>query len=212
MSAGPRIAVVALAVGCVAGMGLGWALWRPKTVRETPAPAVRQADGSLILERRPETTARPAQQIPRGAIVERVVKVTVQPRALAALPAIPGSAPAGVVGPVAVTPQSPCPPVRVDLSLIRFQDFTRRVIASSPDGLVIGGLDVPMEPSGNPGPQLTRAAGITWERTWDGRTAWGGFFDQDFGPIRTGVEVYKMQMQPGIRADIGFKSKLGIRF
>jgi hypothetical protein len=35
--------------------------------------------------------------------------------------------------------------VTVDLSLVRMPDKTRRVIASSPDGKILSGVDVPIE-------------------------------------------------------------------
>jgi hypothetical protein len=47
-------------------------------------------------------------------------------------------------------PKSPimnCSPVDVDLSLVRMPDDTRRVFASSPNGTIVGGLDVPVAPA-----------------------------------------------------------------
>ena len=126
--------------GVIVGMALGWMLWRPKPPKPEPyAPAVVQQDGSLVLERKPMPDAKPAQQVPKGARVERVVQVKVQPRNATptAATGTPGS------GPVNVLPE--LPPVTVDLSLVRLPDQTRRVIASSPDGEVIGGVDIPVE-------------------------------------------------------------------
>lgn len=124
--------------------GAVWWIMRPAPVIETAAPAQRQVDGSLILERQLTTpTAQPKQQTPRRAKVERIASVTVQP-----------DAPPPASG-------KPCPPVTVDLSLIRERDGGRRILASSPDGEVIGGLDIPVEP--NTMPQAKRwAAGLSW--------------------------------------------------
>ena len=37
------------------------------------------------------------------------------------------------------------PPVTVDLSLVREKDGSKRVVASSPDGAIVSGLDIPIE-------------------------------------------------------------------
>ena len=176
---------VVLTVGAIAGMVLGWILWKPKPVPpETYAPEVRQQDGSLVLERKPHADAQPAHQIPRGARVERVVQVKVQPRIATptAAPAIPGS------GPVSVTPDLQ-PPVTVDLSLVRLSDQTRRVIASSPDGEVISGVDIPVE-TARPVRSLRWAAGGLWnpsDRTW------GAWLQRDLGPAVLGVDAFQVR-------------------
>jgi hypothetical protein len=144
------IAAVALAAAFVAGGMLGWKLRAPKRVIETPAPAVVQPDGSLILERRPDPAARPQQQIPKGAVVERIDRVRVR-SFVAATDPTPGSAPEAKDNP---QPATPCPDVTVDLSLVRMPDQTRRVIASSPDGQIVGGLDVPVESAAVPVEQI----------------------------------------------------------
>src|SRR5690606_9812540 len=93
----------------------------------TPAPEKRQNDGSLVLERAPDPSpSPPPHALPKGAIEERRVSVVVRPKASES-----ASEPAEV-------PARECPPVRIDLSLIRDTDGGRRVIASSPDGKVIG--------------------------------------------------------------------------
>jgi hypothetical protein len=124
--------------------GAVWWYTRPVPAPETPAPAQRQADGSLILARQPDPAAPPKQQLPPRAKLERVVSVTVQPRA-------PSPAPG-----------QPCPPVTVDLSLIKEPDGARRILASSPDGQIVGGLDVPVEPIVMPAPANRWGAGLSW--------------------------------------------------
>lgn len=140
----PRwVPLAAIAVALFSAVAFGWWLGQPKPVRETAAPEVRQADGSVVLERRPNAAAKPKQRIPRKAKVERVAQVTVQPAAIA-------------------EPGKPCPPVTVDLSMIREPDGMRRVLASSPDGQVVGGLDVPVETAAPPAEPKRWAAGLSW--------------------------------------------------
>lgn len=147
--------IVATIMFMLAFAGGVWWIMRPVPVIETAAPEKRQADGSLILERQPTTpTAQPKQQTPRRAKVERIASVTVQP-----------DAPSPAAG-------KPCPPVTVDLSLIRERDGGRRILASSPDGQVVGGLDIPVEM--NTMPKAKRwAAGLSWSPIEKTYGAWG---------------------------------------
>jgi hypothetical protein len=168
-----RLLAVALIYG--AGMATGWKICQPKPMPSAKAaPEQVQKDGSRILGVQPNPSAKAAQLVPAGARVEELVQVTVQPRArardltpgpsVAVLGPTPGSAPqaAGIQDPQSTT-DSPCPPVRVDLSLVRMTDQSRRVIASSPDGDVVGGIDVPVEQATIPR-QLRSAVGIEWAR------------------------------------------------
>lgn len=180
-------AAVALA-GLIAGMGLGWTLWHPKAAKpETYAREVRQQDGSLVLERKPQPDAKPVHQIPEGGKVERIVKVVIQPHTTT-----PTTTPTEDLGtptysgPVSLQ-AAPCPPVHVDLSLVRMQDQSRRVVASSPDGDVVGGVDIPVEPV----PQVKQ---FKWTasvlRSWEpstGRQSWGGMVQRNLGPVALGV-------------------------
>ena len=123
-----KIAGTALIAGLL-GYGLGWRMNQSKTIPETPAPAVRQQDGSLVLERKPDAKPEPKHQLPAGSKLVRQVSVEVMPR-------ISGSAPGA---------EASQAPVTVDLSLVQMKDGTQRVVASSPDGDVVGGVDIPVQ-------------------------------------------------------------------
>lgn len=201
-----------LAVGIILGLGVGWKLWSPESqktpVVEAHAPAEHQADGSQILERNPDADAKPAQQIPKGAKVERVVQVIVQPsQPVAPLPHS-GSA-ASVPNEPARTP---CPPVRVDLTLVRMADQSQRVIASSPDGQVVGGVDIPVEATLPPPKILKWAAGAVYGTTAWGDTAKGAFVDRDFAFLRTGLELTKNSYSMANRQGWEMRAKVGLRF
>jgi hypothetical protein len=161
------VLVISALVGAAA---LGWWLGQPKPVQETAAPAQRQADGSLVLERKPDAAAKPKQQIPPKAKLERVAQVTVQPSA----------APAG----------EPCPPVSVDMSLVRNEDGSRRMLASSPDGTIVGGVDVPVESAAPPEAPPRWAAGLSWSHA---KQTGGMWIERDVPlfskVVRIGAEV-----------------------
>lgn len=189
----PRAVWIALAVlACgIAAAAVGYWLGQPEPVQETAAPEQRQPDGSLKLERQPDPHAKPRQQIPRKAKVERVAQITVQPDANA-------------------EPGKPCPPVTVDMTLIRDPGGMRRVLASSPDGQVVGGIDVPVETAASAPEPKRWAAGVSWEPR--NRTA-GVWIERDVPVfsqvVRVGAEVNQVQTgidAPGVetRVRMGF--------
>lgn len=132
-----------------AGAAIHWYLTKPDPVpRDTVAGQVVQADGSVVLTRVPvdKIPDPPAHQLPKGAVEERRVHVVIRPYA------VPVQEKTSAAGEAELKPSecrevisaATCPPIHVDLSLIR--DATgRRVVASSPDGDVIEGLDIPVE-------------------------------------------------------------------
>jgi len=184
-------AAIAVAIFAAAAAAFGWWAGQPKSVQETAAPEVRQADGSVVLERRPNPAARPKQKIPRRAKVERVAQVTVQPDAIA-------------------EPGKPCPPVTVDMTLIREPDGARRVLASSPDGQVVGGLDIPVETAAPPAEPKRWGVGLSWSV---GDQAAGVWIERDvpvFGKVvRLGAEVNQTRVDThatgaDVRLRVGF--------
>lgn len=191
-------AAVALLVGVGGGLGFGWKHWRPQSVVETPAPSARQKDGSLELARVPDVKAKPAQVVPPGAIVERVDHIVVQPRAtgqqignelppnpaLVSHETVQAKADSGFT--LAISPATSaasCPPVRVDLTLIRLKDNTERVLASSPDGTVLDSLSVdhPVAPAMPVAKPLHWSAGPMWG---GGDNGVGVNLTRDLGPVR----------------------------
>lgn len=183
---------IAGGVGLVAGLSLGWALWRPRAIVEGSAPAQRQADSSLILPRVPNPAARPPMQIPRGATTERVAQVTGQVKPdtswrpdTTEVAMTPGAAPEMRIDSVPVVT---CPPLIVNLGLIRLPDQTSRVIAKSPNGVILAGIDIPVSTAAAPR-ELPWAAGPSYD--WSAR-AWGAGVTRDIGPFRlVGVASYR---------------------
>ncbi|OJW77967.1 hypothetical protein [Thiobacillus sp. 65-1402] len=186
-----RLPLAAIAIAIFAAAAAGWWFGQPKPVQETAAPEQHQADGSVILERRPDPKAKPKQQIPRKAKVERVAQVVVQPDAIAE---------AG----------KPCPPVTVDMTLIREPDGMRRVLASSPDGQIVGGIDVPVDTAAPPEPPKRWGAGISWSPADSTAGVW---IERDVPVfsrvVRVGAEVN--QARVGIDAG-GIETRVRVGF
>lgn len=92
-----------------------------------PAPEVRQVDQSLVLEKAIASAPVPRMATPKGSKVTRQQTVTVRP----------ASAPAE------------CPDVEVDLDTVTDKEGVTRVVASSPNGLILSGKDTLILPSQN---------------------------------------------------------------
>jgi hypothetical protein len=197
-----HIAIAAIVAVLV--LTLAWKLWKPKSpIQETYHGEVKQPDGSIQVEVKPDAKAKPAHMIPEGGKVERIVKMTVKPKMQA-------SSSAKLVGtgsdktPVSVGAQN-CPPVTIDLSLVRLPDESKRVIASSPDGEIISSVDIPVEAARPvPEPKVWAAGAVVNPL----KQTYGGFVDRDLGWFRTGLQVNQASDIKGIEAWV----KAGIIF
>jgi hypothetical protein len=170
------IFVAGLVLGAGGGLGFGWKFWRPKTVVETAAPAARQQDSSLILARVPDAHAKPAAIVPKGETVSRIDNVTVHPT----VPVIVHDTIEVLAGPtreVVKVDTVQCPPVRVQLVLTDLPDGTHRVIASSPDGRVTGGLDIAVKNAVVPRVLRWSAGGI-----YASEARYGAYLGHTLGP------------------------------
>jgi len=164
-----REKAILIAFGLVCGYGIGFWLNHRASVVETYKPAVRQADGSLVLERKPNPDAKPKQIIPKEAKVERVVSVEVETLA-------------------------PTNRVSVDLTLVSLPDGSKRVIASSPDGAVIGGSDIPVGPVRIEKP-IRWAAGAAYSPS---QRQWGGFIQYQRGAFLVQTTIIGNNVSAGI--------------
>jgi hypothetical protein len=210
-----KIVLLVLAVILIFGGGMfaGWKLFGPKQPKtETYAQEIKQKDKSLVLERKPMTQQEaeenvPTPVIPDGGKVERKVQVVVQPNAYpTVVTEIPTS---GQLNAVEVQEKPPCPPVRVDLTLVRLPDSSHRVIAQSPDGDIVGGVDIPVQPVQD-SKVLKWAVGGVKGRTPDGTKFIGGFVDRDWAFVRVSGAVFRSQ--DTVKMGWGWECRVGIRF
>lgn len=181
-------ALIACAVLLGSGVGAGYFLFKaPTTKPETYAPAIRQGDNSLVLERKHDADAKPSAELPKGSKLERKVSVSVKPTDKPVLKQ-DGSV--------------ECPPANVDLSLVRNADNSHRVVASSTNGVVLNGVDIPVEPI--PMADTKRWALGAYADTDRER---GLFVERDFGRLRTGVDIGQ-----GSLGGVVVRARVGITF
>jgi hypothetical protein len=181
-----RVRRVACAVG---GLILGYFLWHHAPVVEGEAIARDLPSGAKALQRDPSTPVPPP--VARAATelhgkLERAGSITVQSKPI--VHQAPPVAAAGIPAQEVSHPQPQacsCAPVTVDFGLVRMPDDTRRVVATSQDGEVVGGIDIPVA-SAQPARVLRWAAGVAYEPR---RREYGAFIDRDLGPLRLGVQV-----------------------
>lgn len=165
------VLLVLFSVTFAAAFALAWWLEKPKQVIEKPAAAVRQGDGSLVLERKATTPAEDVKvphSLPVGSTLVRETSITVKPTQQ--------------IG----TQETPCEPVIVNSSLVKFADGTQRVVVSSPNGTVTGGTDIPVAPSVQRDPhwQATAMAGYDFHQR---RQVFGGQVTYTRGPFVVGT-------------------------
>jgi hypothetical protein len=197
-----KASLVGLVVGLMSGITLEYAILKPKPTKTEPtASAVRQSDGSLELERNPNSTPVVPHVLPKGSTLEREVQVMIKLGRVTPPTTQSDSSPKGIAPEAA-----PCPDVHMDLSLVRMPDSTERVIVSSPDGDVVGGLDMPVDIA-RQARDLKWTVGGTWNPA--GKTI-GFFVDRDLGPFRVGAEVFQVRGMQGITW--AGQIKAGVRF
>jgi hypothetical protein len=189
------------------GMGTEYYLGHRTTMKmETTAPQVWQKDGSLILARVPDATATPKQEIPKGDVVERIGKIVVQSKSNEAPGATNGNIPLGAEK----IPALPPTPMTIDWSLVKEPDGNQRMIVSSPDGTIVGGVDIPVAPIVTPKPLLW-SAGVVYGIKSGGGSEKGIFVDRTvLKYVKTGVEVCRETYSNSAGWDA--RVKIGINF
>lgn len=186
------------------GVCIGYWIWGSEvtTVREDYAPAIDMPDGSKVLSREPDGKVEtPAPKRPSGHKVIRTVEVTVQggkPKPVEPRRIADTFQPQGCVQLDDLT----CPAVTVRVDLLRAPDGTLRAQASSADGMVLDGVDIPREPTLL---QVRRPWAVGYEQDTAGRR--GAFAQRDVGRLVLGVSV------TGSEADgAAIAGRVGVRF
>lgn len=150
--------------------------YKPAPEVITAAPAIQQKDGSVVIARNPDVNPPRPHKVSGKPV--RDVSVTVQPK------------------------QEECDPVTVDLTLYEDGKGGKRVVASSPDGTVIDGVDIPSTDLASHLEAKRNRIGVAYQRNGYALTA-----SRDYGPLSVGVMLSKEKgrdLRPWIKAEIIF--------
>lgn len=140
------------------------------------APAIQQTDGSVVIVRNPDAKPPRPHKVPGKPV--RDVSVTIQPE------------------------QEECDPVTVDLTLYEDDKGGKRVVASSPDGTVIEGVDIPATDLASHLEAKRNRIGVAYQPNGYAVTA-----SRDYGPLSVGVMLTKEKgrdLRPWIKAEFVF--------
>ena len=192
--------IVALAI-LVIGVLIGkWMFNSTEVVREIAKPAqilpatAASPNGGQLLAHEPGKAAAPAQALPKGLKPLVVGQITVKPTARAQAAADAAAKP-------------DCPPVTVDFTLARDKDGIQRIAASSKDGEVIGGFEVPVAP-------VLQLASRPWAAgaAYSSQKNIGAWVDRDIGRLRLGVQANQVRAIAAEAASFELWAKVGFTF
>lgn len=180
--------LVAVLLGFTLGLMAMRAVVASGLVQEEYTPPVAMKDGGKMLEKSPRKVVPPASEVPKGAVVVRVVYVTVTPNnfnsseVTTLTPGIQDQAGQPLHS------SQPCPPVRVSLTHVRMPDGSSRVVAHSPDGVLSEGIDIPVS-TAKLYDARKHALGIRAALSSDGSKSYGPTYDYDFRYTRIGADI-----------------------
>ena len=192
----------------VLGLGLGWRLWSGKTTtiyREVAAQAIRLPGGGEVLEKKVAKKPSIKQELPAGSTVLEEGSVVFQPTEK------PGAVKHVHRDVVPDQPATQPKQYTLTFAIIKTGDNERRVVFNSPDGSIIGGVDVVIDPPKQTKP-LLNALGLIGGKSDNGDRALGAFYDRDWKFTRTGVEVTNNTYANVNKKGWEIRAKFGVRF
>lgn len=178
-------------------LALGTKLGKPKVVVEKPAEAIQLPGGALALEKQPNKDAKPAQEIPKGSTVERIVYVNARPHAEVPAPTS-GTSQGALASQANASPRK----IRIDMTMVRMSDGQRRVVVSSPDADIEGGMDIPVENTAAP-EDYRHALGLRVSIRDDGSKALGPTYSYDLGRFRITADAAVVTYTSRVGGEIG---------
>jgi hypothetical protein len=177
--------LVAIVIAFGGGLYTGYSMYHKEPVSIAvqdvkPAPEIKQKDGSIVLEKAPQINVKPKHVLPVGSKAEREITVKLASK------------------------QPECPPVTADISIVSTGEGEKRVVVSSTDGTIVGGLDVPVIDT----KLVAKPETLKWAvgASYNSDKQYGAWIDRDIGPMRVGAEIVKTN------EDTLYIVKLGIRF
>lgn len=171
-----RNTLIIASLAFASGLWLGSRRPEPVAIVETPAPAVRQDDGSLVASRVAAVTALPVQvKLPAKSKPVRQVTAT-----------------ASAVD---------CQSVEVTTTIVEMPDLTYRAIVSSSNGEILTATDTPIG-TRYVQPDYKWAAGVEWQAGTHRVKPW---LDYDAGRVRVGAVVWGQGGKPAASLRLGWR-------
>lgn len=188
------LAAILLCMSCLSGIYIGYKMFnsKPEIVYQHSAGEVVINDSTKLLAKQPDKDAKADMPLPKGATLERVVKFSVKQKVK---PVQEGDSSQStesrnVEGKVGgknseTSLDELCPPIDISLALILDKDKQQRVEAYSPNGDIVGGIDIPVRDITIPKETKKWAIGMSYN-TLEVKGLW---IERDVGRIRLGAEV-----------------------
>lgn len=183
-----------LVIGILIGLAIGWKLYRPTQIIETPAAEERLEDlNVIVLQRLPENVAPPISKETKkaakkiGGKLERVQTIKIQPKPTE-------GAPAGCE----------CEEIKLEIGTVDTGDGKRTVVHTD-NATITGGTDIPLEP-------YTVAKETKWEVgaivPVENPEGVGAYVSRKLGPFSLGIQAAKPYAEESYTA----MATVGIRF
>lgn len=201
------LAAILLCMSCLSGVYIGYKMFdsKPEIVYQHSAGEVVINDSTKLLAKQPDKEAKADMPLPKGATLERVVKFSVKQKAKAKQ-SQEGTESGDVEGKVGgknseTSLDDLCPPIDISLALILDKDKQQRVEAYSPNGEIVGGIDIPVRDITIPKEAKKWAVGMSYN-TLEVKGLW---VERDVGRIRLGAEVVSLPVVGEVyTARVGF--------
>lgn len=183
------LAAILLSMSCLSGIYIGYKMFdnKPEVVVQHSAGEVVINNSTKLLAKQPDKNAKADMPLPKGATLERLVKFSVKQKAKPAQEATQTPNVEGKIGGKTGEKSSDelCPPIDISLALITDKDKQQRVEAYSPNGEIVGGIDIPVRDITIPKEVKKWAVGVSYN-TLEVKGLW---VERDVGRIRLGAEV-----------------------
>lgn len=201
------LAAILLSLSCLSGIYIGYKMFnnKPEIVYQHSAGEVVINDSTKLLAKQPDKDAKADMPLPKGATLERVVKFSVKQKAKPVQEATESGNVEGKVGGVSgeTSLDELCPPIDISLALILDKDKQQRVEAYSPNGEIVGGIDIPVRDITIPKEAKKWAIGMSYN-TLEVKGLW---VERDVGRIRLGAEVVSLPVVGEV-----YTARLGFTF
>jgi len=204
------LASILLCLSCLSGIYIGYKMFdnKPEVVVQHSAGEVVVNPNTKILAKQPDKDAKADMPLPKGATLERMIKFSVRQKAKQTQEGDSSQSTEsrnveGKVGGVSgeTSLDELCPPIDISLALILDKDQQQRVEAYSPNGDIVGGIDIPVRDITIPKEAKKWAVGMSYN-TLEVKGLW---VERDVGRIRLGAEVVSLPVVGEVyTARVGF--------